>query len=158
MRVLPVLLLCSCTAPSFITQSELRIYDQNNKVRREDLDVATDLVIYFLKEAKPNIYNDDNTSRALEGVVVRVSSELVPCPSNTGKCEGLANINGMIYKHNDCIAKTAFVHEIIHILRARIEGDMDAEHADMTLFGWGSVEARVYVQLKCANKNILYWK
>lgn len=140
--------------PTFkLNQWYMWVYDDGSTgIKRDELQAATQLTLETLADARP----DDYTNEAVRlyfrnyGPVVRVEAE--PVEWNGKEYAGLSTLNGMRFWYDKCLRKSAYVHELLHMLREACQGDPDKAHTDTDMWhdhdGINSYENEVNLQLK----------
>jgi len=124
--LLIIALLASCGGdPDFKTKHGLEVYTRAHPVTQTEIEIATDsLIVYF-----PGLYDLSPSSPEMQ-VFVQSAPEI--CSSSTSKiCEGEYRHKLWIrYTHEDCIADSVFIDELMHHLAYLMKWKNDGEHDD----------------------------
>jgi hypothetical protein len=122
---------CGYEGPDFVTDNGVAVYD--SPYAESEVEAVVTQFLTALHERKNYRYNP--FKRDLVRVYFR--DELLACPQSPLGCYGTSTSLEMadVFAHTDCLAGTAFAHELAHIARGRVEQDMDYDHQDSMLFG-----------------------
>lgn len=129
-------LVVSCSPdPDFETHQGMRIFSLNGIPTQEMIESSCAATVFAMK---------GTGWKAFEGLTLNVQDE----PFDLGD---VGYVNGF-YSHvyfeigitmtNKCLARTAFVHELIHMFQWTWEQNDDYLHEDRYWWGWQGIEAR----------------
>jgi len=110
--------------------------------KKEHIEIATEETILGMHEFMG--YGEKLARKSVRYITVHVEPEPFECDydwSNEGweKCWAITNGYNLIrYYQEDCIAASAFSHEVMHVIQIQATGDFD--HGHSTPGQWGGKE------------------
>jgi len=142
------LFLASCTCPGiigdamtdqdFVTVHGLNIHPQGNWVSQDEIERATEMFTLDVASFLPCQYAEEHIREIyLQNIHIYVEEDEFQCRLKQGYtyCKGTYKGGEIHYVNEDCIGDSAFVHEMLHLLNARIEGFHDHHHIKIRFWG-----------------------
>lgn len=113
------------------------IENSQEEIEFSCLAVAEELVAEFG-------YRERRFLKRLDGVTIYISPEQYPCSYISEQlCAGSTDGDSYIrYANHECIARTALIHELVHMMVQQALGHIDPRHEDDRLWAVGGVGSR----------------
>lgn len=122
---------------NFETKHGFSVITNNNKVSKKHLEAAIDQITVDISNKIPEIYKLDEIFMMYkeERIEISIVGDFIDCSgAKYNKCSGLYFDKKIIITNEDCIGDTALVHEMLHFLSYKIEGNSDTNHERKDLF------------------------
>jgi hypothetical protein len=136
--------LTTCGAqPDYVTRHGLAAYlNSQPGPSKDEVEAATEIVISVLVDRVGGAYSRSQLEHQLDThweaytLVVHPGNWFECAGSPTGKCAGQFHpyYRTIEVTHERCVAVSALAHELLHFFNWLIEGRVDSEHSNPTMF------------------------
>lgn len=165
---------CVCRTPiigertneDFVTAHGIEVHPQDNFFSADEIEMATEVLTDCLVKRFPNFYTKEDLYHAYLGAQVFIESSDFSCvvknPDSEEDelvmmvCSGTYRkmTNKIRFTYEDCIGDTSFVHEMLHLVEAKVDKNDYDYHSDKGFFSdeAGSVEYDVnqyLIEMNC---------
>lgn len=160
-----IVLNCSgCVSPTYITKQGVSVWGEPPP--QEQMEMALDVVSGVMQEYKPDVYKTDdiNAIYSLGIVSINVSRDLFRCPDGVDDyktCSGFIEQDRTGFRVNyhqpyDCLAGSAFVHELMHLHLLLFTNNGDVGHKSPFL--WEETARQMGIKHNKSVEHVANWK
>lgn len=134
-----LILVTSCGTAPFFTKHGFFFKPSGHDVNQEEVELAIDLLqeTFVSKRIYTKSQIDDAFMNPKYTVELKSANFLCATKDEPGRmCSGLhcSLSNRIFYVHEDRLYNTSLVHELIHMVKLRLDGDAGGKHMDFTIW------------------------
>lgn len=132
-------MLTACGTSNFMTKHGFYFETNGNRISKAEVEMAADILAIVFENMKKYTEKDIKRIYDISNYVIQVRSENFDCSFESKKkvtCKGLheGNLQRIQYVNKTRLSDSSLIHELIHLIKSKMEGYADSRHLDIDLW------------------------